>query len=108
MTITDLHVAHAPDQGYAPYDTGVAQDAFVHNPDGSIYVGAVWPGPSVFPDFTDAKARAWWGTNFKQFVNDGVAGFWNDMNEPSVFDGPEQDDAAEYRPPHRERRLRAA
>ncbi|HEX7694085.1 MAG TPA: TIM-barrel domain-containing protein, partial [Sphingomonas sp.] len=88
VTITDLHVADAPDQGYAPYDTGIKANAFVHNPDGSVFVGKVWPGPSVFPDFTDAKARTWWGTNFKTFVDDGVAGFWNDMNEPSVFETP--------------------
>lgn len=88
VTITDLHVADAPDQGYAPYDTGIKANAFVHNPDGSVFVGKVWPGPSVFPDFTDAKARTWWGTNFKAFVDDGVAGFWNDMNEPSVFETP--------------------
>ena len=86
VAITDLHVADAPSQGYAPYDTGIAGNHFVHNPDGSVYIGKVWPGPSVFPDFTDAKARAWWGTNFRQFVDDGIAGFWNDMNEPAVFD----------------------
>jgi alpha-glucosidase len=85
VTITDLHVADAPNQGYAPYDSGVAGNRFVHNPDGSIYSGKVWPGPSVFPDFTDRRARTWWGTNFRQFVDAGVAGFWNDMNEPSVF-----------------------
>jgi alpha-glucosidase len=85
VTITDLHVAAAPGEGYAPYDSGLAGNHFVHNPDGSVYVGKVWPGPSVFPDFTDAKARVWWGTNFKPFVDAGVAGFWNDMNEPSVF-----------------------
>ena len=85
VTITDLHVADAPNQGYAPYDTGAAGNHFVHNPDGSVFVGKVWPGPSVFPDFTDKSARAWWGTNFRQLTDAGVAGFWNDMNEPSVF-----------------------
>ena len=85
ITITDLHVADAPGEGYGPYDTGIAGNHFVHNPDGSIYVGKVWPGPSLFPDFTESKARAWWGTNFRAFVDDGIAGFWNDMNEPAVF-----------------------
>ena len=85
VAITDLHVAAAPGEGYAPYDTGVAGNHLLHQPDGSIYVGKVWPGPSVFPDFTDAKARAWWGTNFRQLADAGIAGFWNDMNEPSVF-----------------------
>jgi len=45
----------------------------------------VWPGPSVFPDFTLTKARDWWGGLYKDFVGMGVSGFWNDMNEPSVF-----------------------
>jgi len=88
VTITDLHIADAPNQGYAPYDSGMAGDEFVHNPDGSVFVGTVWPGPSVFPDFTRAESRRWWGSLYRKFVDDGVAGFWNDMNEPSVFDGP--------------------
>ena len=88
VTITDLHIAHAPNEGYAPYDSGHAGDHFVKNPDGSEYVGIVWPGPAVFPDFTRARTRDWWGSLYQQFVQDGVAGFWNDMNEPAVFDGP--------------------
>ena len=86
VAIADLHVARAPNQGYAPYDSGIKGNHFVHNPDGSVYVGKVWPGPAVFPDFTDASARRWWGTNFRTFVDDGIAGFWNDMNEPAIFD----------------------
>ncbi len=85
VAITDLHIAEAPNQGYAPYDSGVAGNHFVHDARGAIYAGKVWPGQSVFPDFTDAKTRAWWGTHYKAFVEAGIAGFWNDMNEPSVF-----------------------
>jgi alpha-glucosidase len=88
VAITDLHIARVADAGYAPYDTGAAADHFVKNPDGSTYVGTVWPGPSVFPDFTRQKTRDWWGTLYKNFVSEGVAGFWNDMNEPSVFQTP--------------------
>jgi alpha-glucosidase len=83
IAITDLHLAKAP--GYKPYDEGLAGDRFVHAADGSVYVGKVWPGDSVFPDFTWAPARAWWGTLYADFVKRGIAGFWNDMNEPSVF-----------------------
>ena len=86
IAITDLHVARAPGQGYAPYDSGVKEDVFVKNPDGSTYVGPVWPGDSVFPDFSLSRVRAWWGGLYKDFVAAGVAGFWNDMNEPAVFD----------------------
>lgn len=83
VAITDLHIAEAA--GYAPYESGMAGDHFVHNADGSVYVGKVWPGNSVFPEFTRASTRQWWGRLYGPFVRDGVAGFWNDMNEPAVF-----------------------
>jgi alpha-glucosidase len=60
VVITDLHIARQPNVGYAPYDSGVAGDHFVKNPDGSTFVGKVWPGPAVFPDFTQAQTRQWW------------------------------------------------
>ena len=86
VAITDLHIANLPGQNYHPYDSGIAGDHFVKNHDGSVYTGGVWPGPSVFPDFTRQQTRAWWGTLYRDFRRDGVDGFWNDMNEPSIFD----------------------
>ena len=81
--------------GYEPYDTGLAGGHFVKNPDGSIYEAPVWParadrnpGPSVFPDFTRPATRTWWGRLFNRLLDSGVAGIWNDMNEPAVFDTP--------------------
>jgi alpha-glucosidase len=88
VAITDLHIADAPSQGYAPFDSGIASDSFLHRPNGLLYVGAAWPGPAVFPDFTRAQTRTWWGTLYKPFVGMGFDGFWNDMNEPSIFDSP--------------------
>ncbi|MGH8253018.1 MAG: TIM-barrel domain-containing protein [Steroidobacteraceae bacterium] len=88
VLITDLHIADAPDQGYAPYDTGKAADLFLKTPAGADYVGKVWPGDAVFPDFSRAQARAWWGEQYAGFVKLGVSGFWNDMNEPAIFDVP--------------------
>jgi alpha-glucosidase len=88
VVITDLHIADLPNAGYKPYDEGVAGDHFVKNPDGSNYVGVVWPGKSVFPDFTHKPSRDWWGTLYKDFVSKGIAGFWNDMNEPAIFETP--------------------
>ncbi len=88
VAITDLHVAYLPKQGYAPFDTGEAGNHFVRKADGSLYVAPVWPGPAVFPDFTRAATRSWWGSLYKDFVADGFAGFWNDMNEPAVFETP--------------------
>ena len=79
--------------GYEPYDTGLAGDHFVKNPDGSVYEAPVWPsqaeknpGPSVFPDFSKPAAREWWGGLYKMFTDIGIAGIWNDMNEPAVFE----------------------
>ncbi len=88
VAITDLHIAKYPGHSYYPYDSGMAGDHFVKNPDGSVYTGVVWPGPSVFPDFTQQQTRAWWGTLYKHFHDLGIEGFWNDMNEPSVFNTP--------------------
>src|SRR3954451_3802892 len=88
VAITDLHIAYAPNEGYAPYDTGTAGNHFLKNPNGTLYVAPVWPGPSVFPDFTRASSRTWWGSLYEEFVADGIAGFWNDMDEPAIFDPP--------------------
>ena len=87
VAITDLHIARLPNQGYAPFDSGEAGDHFVKE-NGREYVGIVWPGPSVFPEFTRKATRDWWGTLYKELIADGVAGFWNDMNEPAVFTYP--------------------
>lgn len=99
VLITDLHIADLPGSNYAPYDSGIAGDHFVKNPDGSTYVGPVWPGAAVFPEFTQEKSRAWWGTLYKQFAAEHVSGFWNDMNEPAVFTYPSKTmpDATQHR-----------
>jgi len=52
------------------------------------FVGEVWPGPSRFPDFSNAAVRKWWASEQTRHQRFGLSGFWNDMNEPSVFDGP--------------------
>ena len=90
ILITDLHIKKFPDHGYAPFDSGIKNDVFVKNPDGSVYVGPVWPGESVFPDFTLTRVRDWWGDLYKDFAGIGVSGYWNDMNEPAVFRYPQK------------------
>ncbi|MEO7176388.1 MAG: TIM-barrel domain-containing protein [Saprospiraceae bacterium] len=74
------------DADYLPHTTGVAQDLFLKYPDGENYTGSVWPGPCHFPDFTKPQTREWWGDWMRQNVEEGVAGFWVDMNEPAVWD----------------------
>ncbi len=76
------------DSSYNVYESGLKNDAFVRMPDGKYFVGNVWPGPCVFPDFLNGKAREWWGRQYRYLLDDGVDGIWNDMNEPSVFSTP--------------------
>jgi len=90
VTIVDPHIKKQA--GTPQYDSGLSADHFAHNSDGSVYEGPVWPSNaeknpanSVFPDFSKPAARQWWGTLFKPLVDVGVAGIWNDMNEPAVF-----------------------
>lgn len=73
------------DPNYFAYKEGQAGGHFVKNADGSELHASVWPGVCAFPDFTDPKAREWFGSYYKQHLDEGIAGFWNDMNEPGVF-----------------------
>jgi alpha-glucosidase len=93
VPIVDPHPKAQP--GWSVYESGLLADAFVKNPDGTVYKAPVWPsqaeknpGPSVFPDFTKPSAREWWGRQLKEYTDLGVAGIWNDMNEPAVFVDP--------------------
>lgn len=70
---------------YDVYSDGKKEGIFVKNPDGTGLNRDVWPQASAFPDFTDPKARDWFGRQYKVHVTEGIAGYWNDMNEPGVF-----------------------
>ncbi|MFM8433445.1 MAG: TIM-barrel domain-containing protein, partial [Bacteroidota bacterium] len=73
------------EKGYKAYEDGIADDIFVKYPDGTLYSGEVWPGWCHFTDFTTEKGRIWWGKQFTGYVNDGIDGFWNDMNEIATW-----------------------
>lgn len=98
------------EKGYFAYDSGSEHDVWILKEDGKPFVGKlllvykfsdsgsqfiihlllllageVWPGPCVFPDFTQEKTRSWWAKLVKEFISNGVDGIWNDMNEPTVF-----------------------
>lgn len=75
------------EKGYFVDDQGTAGNYWVKNRDGSDFVGRVWPGNCHFPDFTRPEVRLWWATLYKDYVATGIDGVWNDMNEPSVFEG---------------------
>jgi alpha-glucosidase len=72
---------------YQLYREGEHEGLFLKNPDGSSYIGAVWPGKAAFPDFTRPEVRSWWARWAVKQLNLGVAGIWNDMNEPADFTG---------------------
>jgi len=71
---------------YTVFQQGVHHDYFCQRMDGARFKGSVWPGPCHFPDFTNPAARKWWSGLFGGLSQDGVAGVWNDMNEPAVFE----------------------
>jgi alpha-glucosidase len=83
VTIVDPGIKAEP--GYGVYDEAVARGLVVRDAGGDPLVGEVWPGDCVFPDFTRASTRTWWGDAHRSLLEAGVAGIWNDMNEPSLF-----------------------
>jgi alpha-glucosidase len=83
VTIVDPGVKF--DDNYAVYRSGRDAGVYVRDAAGKELHEKVWPGICAFPDFTAAKARAWWGGLYRKPLGEGVDGFWNDMNEPAVF-----------------------
>ena len=92
MPIIDAGVKVAP--GDPTYDEGMEKDYFVKKEDGSVFVGAVWPGHAVFPDFLRDEVRQWFGGKYHGMLEAGVEAFWNDMNEPAIFYSEEGLEAA--------------
>merc|ERR1719410_1260356 len=90
VTIVDPHIKK--DDNYYIYKQINDLDLWVKNRDNDVYHGWCWPGDSRYPDFANRKMRNWWSQQFK-FSNYAQSTkdlfIWNDMNEPSVFDGPE-------------------
>lgn len=88
VTIVDPGVKFEPDTDYSVLNTGLDKDYFVRHADGRIFHGYVWPDRAVFPDFMRADVRQWWGQCHQALTEAGVAGIWNDMNEPALNDRP--------------------
>jgi alpha-glucosidase len=94
VTIIDPGVKK--DSRYSVYRQGKAKGYFATTPEEDTYINSVWPGKSAFPDFGRPQVREWWGNNQKFLIDRGVAGVWNDMNEPASFDGPLPDGTVFY------------
>ena len=73
------------DDNYSVFKEGKENRYFCRRCDDYFMEGHVWPGRCQFPDFTNPEVREWWGGLFDELVQLGVAGVWNDMNEPAVF-----------------------
>lgn len=73
------------EDGYDTYEEGKRNGYFCKEADGGDFVAGVWPGRVHFPDVLNADARKWFGHGYKVFLDVGIDGFWNDMNEPAIF-----------------------
>ncbi len=82
VTIIDPGVKAEP--GYDVFDAAVRRDVLCRTEGGGLYLGQVWPGLTAFPDFATEEARRWWGERNAEHARNGVAGIWNDMNEPAT------------------------
>jgi alpha-glucosidase len=82
ITIVDPGIKYEP--GYRVFDEALARDVLCRTEAGEVYVGEAWPGATVFPDFVTEEARQWWGELNAEHVRSGLAGIWNDMNEPAT------------------------
>ncbi len=77
------------DRKYWVYREGLKKNYFCKRADGPVMTGKVWPGPCVFPDYTDPKVREWWAGLYEDFIKEsGLHAVWNDMNEPAVMEVP--------------------
>jgi alpha-glucosidase len=97
---------------YAVYADGHEKDVFLRKPDGDEFTAWVWPGICVFPDHVRHHVRQWWGEQYRVYLNTGLRGFVNDMNEPAMHERPVDDpDSPNLEPPldllHGEGDLRA-
>ena len=73
------------EKGYPVYEEGVRNHYFCKDENGEDFVAAVWPGRVHFPDVLNPEARAWFGGKYEILMEQGIDGFWNDMNEPAIF-----------------------
>lgn len=91
ITIIDPHIKK--DDDYPVFNEAKQNNYFIKTRDGSDYEGWCWPGASMWPDYLNPTVREWWMQKFNpEFFpgfHDGIVDIWNDMNEPSVFNGPE-------------------
>ncbi len=77
--IVDPGIKVAP--GAPAFDRGIKADAFIKYVDGKIFTAQVWPGWCHFTDYSSEIGRQYWRNESKFFIENGISGIWNDMNE---------------------------
>ncbi len=90
VTIVDPHIKR--DNGYSVHTDALAKNLYITNKDNGVFEGWCWPGSSSYLDFLRPDVCAYWKDRFSLASYQGSTPFlhtWNDMNEPSVFNGPE-------------------
>lgn len=91
MKDQDIHLVPIIDagvkieEGYDTYEEGMKNGYFCKKENGEEFVAGVWPGRVHFPDVLNDDARKWFGNKYKFLLDQGIDGFWNDMNEPAIF-----------------------
>ena len=83
VPIVDAGIKIEP--GNPVYEDGIRKDVFCRNKEGGYFKAGVWPGMTHFTDFLNPDARAWFGQQYAFYTEQGIEGFWNDMNEPAIF-----------------------
>jgi alpha 1,3-glucosidase len=90
VTIVDPHIKR--DDGFFLHKEATSKGYYVKDVHGRDYDGWCWPGSSSYLDMLDPEIRKWWAKKFSYSSYEGSTSslyIWNDMNEPSVFNGPE-------------------
>jgi mannosyl-oligosaccharide alpha-1,3-glucosidase len=90
VTIIDPHIKK--DTNYRIHSEAQAKNLYVKSSSNGEYDGWCWPGSSGYLDFTSPTVREWWADQFSlsKYIGSTLSLYtWNDMNEPSVFNGPE-------------------
>ena len=72
------------DSSYDSYNDGLKKDVFIKSVDGNVFRTEIAPLQVHLPDYTNPKTRQWWIDKMKWMQENGISGYWNDMNEPAV------------------------
>ena len=90
VTIVDPHIKR--DESFHLHKEASEKGYYVKDASGNDFDGWCWPGSSSYPDMLNLEIRSWWADKFsyENYVGSTPSLYiWNDMNEPSVFNGPE-------------------